>query len=387
MKLWATEPLGEFIEERSERLGEKPATIYSVTNEKGFVRSLDQFDKQVFSADTSNYKRVEFQDLAYNPSRINVGSIAMCLDKEGGAVSPMYIIVRCNPGLLPHYLLHFLKSETGLHQIRHRCEGAVRFQLKFRDLCAIPVLVPPLAEQERIIKLLDEADELGKLRAQADRRTAELVPALFYEMFGDPESNPKRWPIKQLGEVTTINPRLPKEKQPAPDADVSFVPMVAVDETRGIILASETRPYKEVAKGYTSFQNRDVLFAKITPCMQNGKSAIASNLAAGLGFGSTEFHVLRPTEGVMSEYIFWLIRRPSFRAQAEQNFTGSVGQQRVPARFMENYSCPVPPLSLQKEFADRVFEIRMLEAEQAASRLRLKALFQSLLHQAFNGEL
>jgi len=183
MKSWPIKPLGEFVEEHTERLGHGVATIYSVTNENGFVRSLDLFDKQVFSKDTGSYKRVVFRDLAYNPSRINVGSVAMCDDKDGGAVSPMYVVVRCKPGLLPRYLLYFLKSAAGLEQICHRCEGAVRFQLKFRDLCAIPMSIPPAFEQERIVALLDEVDELRKLREQAYRRTENLIPALFNEMF------------------------------------------------------------------------------------------------------------------------------------------------------------------------------------------------------------
>jgi type I restriction enzyme S subunit len=98
---WPTKPLGEFAEERTDRLRGDSATIYSVTNENGFVRSLDLFDKQVFSAGTGNYKRVGFHDLAYNPSRINVGSVALCEDEDGGAVSPMYVVVRIKPRLLP----------------------------------------------------------------------------------------------------------------------------------------------------------------------------------------------------------------------------------------------------------------------------------------------
>lgn len=160
-----------------------------------------------------------------------------------------------------------------------------------------------------------------------------------------------------------------------------------MNEILGTIPASETRQYSKVAKGYTPFQNGDVLFAKITPCMQNGKSAIAENLIGGLGFGSTEFHVLRPTEIVTAEYIFWLVRRTTFRAEAEQNFTGTGGQQRVPTSFMENHPCPIPPLPLQKEFAERVKEIRILETAQARSRARLDALFASLLDRAFKGEL
>mgnify|MGYP001547883629 FL=1 len=100
--------LGEFIEEQTERLRENSATIYSVTNENGFVRSLDLFDKQVFSANTGNYKRVQFHDLAYNPSRINVGSVALCEDENGGAVSTMSLIVRSYQKMNPRYLILFL---------------------------------------------------------------------------------------------------------------------------------------------------------------------------------------------------------------------------------------------------------------------------------------
>ena len=237
------------------------------------------------------------------------------------------------------------------------------------------------------MKLLDEANELRILRTKAENRATALIFALFNKMFGDPQMNQKQWPRKRLGEVVIINPRLQKEKLPSPGTIVSFLPMAAVDESRGVIAACETRQYREVAKGYTPFQNGDVLFAKITPCMQNGKSAIAANLVAGIGFGSTEFYVLRPTDVVTSDYIFWLIRRPTFRAQAEQSFTGTAGQQRVPVSFLDNYPCPIPPLSLQNEFTFRVGEIRAIQAEQAASRKRLDDLFQSMLYRAFNGDL
>lgn len=193
--------LGELVSETAERLRTGHATIYSVTNSDGFVPSLDRFDKQVFSADTSSYKVVKHQDLAYNPSRINVGSVAICNDPAGGAVSPMYVIVRCNAQLSPEYLLHFLKSDLGQQEIRRRTEGSVRFQLKFRDLCQIAIPLPNLAEQERIVALLDEADALRKLRAQADQRTADLIPALFHDMFGDPATNPMGWPTSFFGDL------------------------------------------------------------------------------------------------------------------------------------------------------------------------------------------
>jgi type I restriction enzyme S subunit len=175
--------LGNSIEEINERIGTEKKTVYSVTNDRGFVPSLEVFDKQVFSRDISSYKLVKYSHLAYNPSRINVGSVAICPDENGGAVSPMYTIIRCRSDLLPQYLLYFLKSERGLSEINHRAEGAVRFQLKFKDLQRIPIYLPSLSEQERIICLLDEAEALRKLRSQATARMEDFVPALFYQLF------------------------------------------------------------------------------------------------------------------------------------------------------------------------------------------------------------
>ena len=113
MSRWTKALLKEHITEISVRKGETLAEILSVTNANGFVRSLDVFDKQVFSQDSTSYKLVSFNDLAYNPSRINVGSVAACQFPEGGAVSPMYVVVRCRKSLLPQYLLYFLKSDIG----------------------------------------------------------------------------------------------------------------------------------------------------------------------------------------------------------------------------------------------------------------------------------
>ena len=122
-----------------------------------------------------------------------------------------------------------------------------------------------------------------------------------------------------------VNPRR-HEAPYSPDLPVSFVPMAAVDERWGEVAHREDRPYAEVAKGYTSFQDGDVLFAKITPCMENGKVAIARDLTNGLGFGSTEFFVLRPGTSVLGEYLFFFLRRQGFREQAKRHFTGTAGQ-------------------------------------------------------------
>ena len=104
------------------------------------------------------------------------------------------------------------------------------------------------------------------------------------------------------------------------------------------------RQVAEVEKGYTYFQEGDVLFAKITPCMENGKCAIAKRLVNGIGFGSTEFHVIRPKESVTSEWIYYYLRQETTRKKAKRSMTGSAGQKRVPSLFLQDVEIPLPPL-------------------------------------------
>jgi len=193
----------------------------------------------------------------------------------------------------------------------------------------------------------------------------------------------KRWPTKPLGEVVAINPKLTASETPASVAEVTFVPMAAVDETGGNIARPEVRQYSQVTKGYTPFRENDVLFAKITPCMQNGKAAIARNLRGGVGFGSTEFHVLRPTPAVTPEWVFAFIRQPSFRSAAEASFTGSAGQQRVPADFLKRIPIPVPPLAEQERIVELLDEADGLRKLRAQADRRTATLIPALFHEMF----
>jgi type I restriction enzyme S subunit len=153
---------------------------------------------------------------------------------------------------------------------------------------------------------------------------------------------PPGWEWRLLGEVCRINPKRPRVER-SDKQSTSFLPMQGVDEVNGVIASLETRPYREVARGFTYFEEGDVLFAKITPSMQNGKCTVARNLIDGIGFGSTEFHVLRPGPGVTPDWIHRFLRRLSFRLEAKTHFRGAVGQQRVPDEFLKTSLIPVPP--------------------------------------------
>jgi type I restriction enzyme S subunit len=157
------------------------------------------------------------------------------------------------------------------------------------------------------------------------------------------------WPRIKLSEVAQINPRLPKyidERQ-----EVTFLPMVAVSES-GLLLDQEKRILADTKKGFTYFEKNDVIIAKITPCFENGKAAFLSELETEIGFGSTEFHVIRAdTDKLDPNYLFYLIWNKQLRHIGEENMTGSAGQKRVPTDFFKSLEIPLPPLVEQKRIA------------------------------------
>lgn len=161
---------------------------------------------------------------------------------------------------------------------------------------------------------------------------------------------PADWEWRPLCDVCEINPRRPQLVRSS-EVPTSFIPMDTVDEKEGKVVEVKNRPYQEVRSGYTYFEENDVLFAKITPSMENGKVAIARNLIDGFGFGTTEFHVFRSRKleenlvqeaSPLPEWIFYYIRRIAFRDEAKQHFRGAVGQQRVPEDFLKSYPIPIP---------------------------------------------
>lgn len=150
-----------------------------------------------------------------------------------------------------------------------------------------------------------------------------------------------------LGEVVQINPRASKL---APDVEVNFVGMADLDAEGARTQSNSVRPFDEVSKGYTVFEDGDILVAKITPCFENNKIGKAQ-LQRKFGVGSTEFHVLRPGPDVHDGYLLYFLRQQRIRRQGEMRMTGSAGQRRVPAAFLEAIPFPLPPLEEQRRIA------------------------------------
>ncbi len=201
---------------------------------------------------------------------------------------------------------------------------------------------------------------------------------------------PNGWVEERLSDLCEFNPKHPADADRT--AHVSFVPMPAVDDKTGTLSAElERRPLSDIWKGYTHFSEGDVIFAKITPCMENGKIAVAEGLANAMACGSTEFHVLRGTGCIEPRYLWRFLRQGVFRRDAEKSMTGAVGQRRVPKAYLEERRLPLPPLAEQKRIVARLDALGARSARARKELERIDALVarykQAVLSKAFSGEL
>ncbi|MDX1302046.1 restriction endonuclease subunit S [Photobacterium sp.] len=199
---------------------------------------------------------------------------------------------------------------------------------------------------------------------------------------------PEGWVKTSLSEVVTVNPK----HKDLEDQVAGFVPMALAPTDFNGTLNYEERQWDKIKKGYTHFATGDVIFAKVTPCFENGKAAIVKELPNDIGAGSTEFYVLRPAIKYISvNYIFAVIKSYEFLQTGAENMTGAVGLRRVPKKFVEDFKISLPPLAEQKVIADKLDEL-LAQVESTKARLDaipaiLKSFRQSVLAAAVNGKL
>ena len=252
----------------------------------------------------------------------------------------------------------------------------------FKDYKKEELYLPIIDEQINIVNKLDKIREIIDIRKKQIEELDEIIKSQFVEMFGDVRKNDKNWKYTTLGKECFLNPKKSELKNMNENFEVSFVAMPSVSEN-GNIDTNIIKKYDDVKKGFTYFAENDVLFAKITPCMENGKGAVAVGLKNKIGFGSTEFHVLRPKENINSVWLYTLTAMKSFRIEAERKMTGSAGQKRVPISFFKTYNLGLPPITLQNQFADIVKQIDKQKFEIQKSLEETQKLQESLMNKYF----
>ena len=339
--------------------------------------------------------RLQNGDILFNRtnSKELVGKCEVFQEKGDWVFASYLVRVRIDESIAaPDFVSIFLNTPSGRIQIDRVSRQIIGMaNINAEEIRDLVIPIPPLDKQQTLVakmqaarkareQLLKEADalldsidgyvlaELGIEIPKPKNNRVEsrifavtsgevsgrrLDPEVYYQVYS---LHTKYYPMERLQNCVLINPSSSFYRCEL-DTSITFVPMEKVSAKYGEANLSLCKVVGE-AKGYTKFRENDLIWAKITPCMENGKSAVVDNLKGGIGVGSTEFHVFRALEGINIHYIHALLRLKSLREHAVLHFTGSAGQQRVPSEFFKELIIPKPPIEKQIQIANHIAEIR-----------------------------
>ena len=376
--------LGDYIREYSVRnKSEEDIPVYSVTNTQGFCQ--DYFGKEVASKDKSTYKIVPRGYFAYNPSRINVGSVDWQRYEDSVIVSPLYNVFSVTPELDQQYLFYYLKSNFALQRIKAVARGSVRDNLRLEMLYEFPIRIPSISEQKDIAGKLDKVKQILSLREQELSSLDELIKARFVEMFGDPLLNPMNWKEEKLEEIADIVSGITKGRK-VQSTDLYEVPYMAVSNVKDgyidwttvkTILATQA----EIDQ-YRLLPN-DVLMTEGGDPDKLGRGAIIHEPPSDCIHQNHIFRVRldqsRITPEFMGQYLQHQKAKRYFLGCAKQT-TGiaSINMKQLRALPMLR-----PPIGLQREFAAFVAQIDKSKSVIQKSLDETQLLFDSLMQEYF----
>lgn len=307
-----------------------------------------RFDAYDINTDNTFSKRFVKGQVLFGRRRAYQRKAAIA-EFDGICSGDITVIEAIEGKMVPELLPFIIQTPVFFDYANRGSAGSLSPRVKWEHLADYEFELPPLEEQKILADKLWAAYRLKEAYKKLLDATDEMVKSQFIEMFGNPLSSKQKNELKRLGQCCIINPRRPNIAL-CDTYKVSFIPMPAVSED-GYLVDMADEEYGKVKKGFTYFENNDVLFAKITPCMENGKGAIAYGLTNGIGVGSTEFHVLRPINGISSPYwLLTLTRMPIFRERAAKNMSGTGGQKRVSASYLNHFMVGLPAIEEQRRF-------------------------------------
>ncbi len=316
----------------------------------------------------------DFEDLKKNDCRPLLGDVLFSKDGTVGKVAVIdfdkdfvvlssLAILRPNRSLLRQaFLAYALRSKAALSQAINRKSGAAIRRVVLRDLCQVSIPVPPLAEQERIVKLLDQADELRKLRSQADSRTAHLIPALFHEMFGDPFQNPKEWDLHPVSSFVTelyggrsVNPA------GADETAGRFRVLKISAVTWGDFRPEESKPVPADYEPPTSHFVRagDLLFSRANTTELVAATTYVFDSPPNLLLPDKLWRfVWQEPRKVEPAFVWCLFQTPSVRRELGKRATGTGGSMKnISKPKVMTLEVPLPPLTLKRSSRYQSYEI------------------------------
>lgn len=381
--------LGDYIQEYSVRnRKEEDIPVYSVTNTEGFCTGY--FDKDVASVDRSTYKIVPRGFFAYNPSRINVGSVDWQRCEDRVIVSPLYVVFSVSESLMPQYLYYYLKSDVARFNIRAAATGSVRDNLKFSMLQEFTIKMRSLKEQNIVVQTLDAMQRLIKLYQRQLLNLDSLIKARFVEMFGNPEANPMKWDYIKLGEIcdlqngyafksddyldhsTVFNCRMSNIRPDGGfDADYhpKFLPEEYWDTYQSYRLVDG-----DVIIAMTDMASDPKILGVPTIVKSNGHKFLLNQRVGKLLF--------RDASRMNNTYVMFFLGQAYIRKSLAKSAGGST-QINVGKPAILNITILEPPRFLQDQFAAFVSQVDKSKSIIQAALTKDQLLFDSLMQKYF----
>jgi len=375
---WPTKKLGKVVE----KLELKKAPISSWPYIE--IGDIDIENKSIILKDKKSIKGAIIapaDSVLVSRVRPTRGAIVY-LDKDY-VVSSAFSVIK--PKLFESsskFLFYWLGfSKNFIRYLQKKQKGSNYPSVRDKDILNFEISFPPLKIQQKIVERLDAIKKAQELNDKQIELAEELFQSLLHREL-DPKG--KNWEVKKLIEVCEINPKTVFNKK---IDKVKYVEMAAIDENLKTIKYYLDRPINKVSSGAPKFTNNDIIFARITPCTENGKIAFVEN-CKDICAGSTELHVLRPKKDkILPHFLFYFIITPKIRNMAVASMIGSTGRQRVPAEFFHYLKIPLPPLETQQKIVEKLSAVQEYKKKLLDQKQKLQELLESVLNETFKGQL
>ena len=379
MNEWKKVKLGEVLKEVNERnKGEKVKRVLSVTNSRGFVSQEEYFEGTVHSANISNYKIVRKNQFAYNPSRVNVGSIDILKDYEYGALSPMYIVFEVDTTkLLPDYFKYYFETNRFFENVKNNTQGSVRNSLSFKALADFDYLLPPIEEQEKIVKILKNVDSIIQKYINVLEEKDNFIKSQFVDMLEN-----KEFEEKTLDEISIISGEYGSNVS-AMEYDETlprYVRITDITENGKLNKNSFASPKNETNIDKYLLQYGDILFARTGATV--GKTYLYEESDGNCIYAGYCIRFRLNTKIVNPEYIFRYTQTRQYLKWVDIVKRGGA-QPNINSKQYGSITIPIPPMELQNKFAEIVKQVdkqKLLLEQQKQNYENLKrGLMQKLL--------